>query len=492
MIVTENHVMAHSGASTPENASEEQKRIQRQLMGIKVFLNGLVEKGCDISSVFDPLPGQPPTDDFREPPSKKEKKDSRRKNKETIRQPSGSDMDTDNELSTRMNLGENQFAILAKWADEQEASTSTKREANNMEQPAKDAPVRDSTRKQRKPPPIIIQRMPTNVKETLKSVKEDCEGNLNTKYLGGKLKLQFEKTQDYIKFRTSAAKTSLEFHTYPLEEEKLTSLVLKGLPPMEEEDVKELVATTGLTPLRISRLAKAGESPVRPTFRITLPGTTTLRDARKHHNLDGWTVYWEKFNPKNDVVQCYRCQEFDHTSRFCNEKAKCVKCGENHRTADCPFKGQRMENPKCANCGGAHTASNKECPVYLQLINKRPQKKTRTITRPAFIEENKSFAAAMKEHTQEKPEEARQFPLLPKQRRAAKKAAAQVTNAQEEPNNETNDFQNLMDELRELNTHCNLTKMIKAVRTLNQRLRTCKDGFAKLQAFSDCAALLDD
>ena len=59
-----------------------------------------------------------------------------------------------------------------------------------------------------------------------------------------------------------------------------------------------------------------------------------------------------------NVLQCYRCQGYGHTSKVCRStKVKCTICSGNHNYKDCP-KTQVL----CANCGGGHSAGYGGCP----------------------------------------------------------------------------------------------------------------------------------
>ncbi|GFT94204.1 uncharacterized protein TNCV_3922561 [Trichonephila clavipes] len=61
----------------------------------------------------------------------------------------------------------------------------------------------------------------------------------------------------------------------------------------------------------------------------------------------------KKFGP----AQCYRCQGFFHSSRFCTRNPK---CGKPHLTRDCTKK--RDEDPTCCHCQGSHPANFTGCP----------------------------------------------------------------------------------------------------------------------------------
>ncbi|GFS59770.1 nucleic-acid-binding protein from transposon X-element [Trichonephila clavipes] len=71
-----------------------------------------------------------------------------------------------------------------------------------------------------------------------------------------------------------------------------------------------------------------------------------------------------KFGP----AQCYRCQGFFHSSRFCTRNPKCVKCGKPHLTKDCTKT--REEEPTCCHCQGNHPANYTGCPK--NPLNKPP------------------------------------------------------------------------------------------------------------------------
>lgn len=58
------------------------------------------------------------------------------------------------------------------------------------------------------------------------------------------------------------------------------------------------------------------------------------------------------------VLQCFNCQGFDHTAKFCRvRQPKCTVCSGPHKLADCP--GERV---RCSNCSGAHTSGYGGCP----------------------------------------------------------------------------------------------------------------------------------
>ena len=63
-----------------------------------------------------------------------------------------------------------------------------------------------------------------------------------------------------------------------------------------------------------------------------------------------------------EVVQCYNCQNFGHTSKWCRSQPVCVFCaGKGHRVKD---RKCNTDRAKCHNCKLNHTASYRGCDKY--------------------------------------------------------------------------------------------------------------------------------
>lgn len=104
---------------------------------------------------------------------------------------------------------------------------------------------------------------------------------------------------------------------------------------------------------------------------VTTEFTTTLDDLKKVGPINHIIYSVEKLRNINGPRQCHNCQEFGHTKNYCGRVVTCVRCGENHNTQACP----RLAPPKCANCGGPHVASYRNCPKRQELIQNKLQSK---------------------------------------------------------------------------------------------------------------------
>uniref|UniRef100_A0A1B0GQR5 Uncharacterized protein n=1 Tax=Phlebotomus papatasi TaxID=29031 RepID=A0A1B0GQR5_PHLPP len=105
-------------------------------------------------------------------------------------------------------------------------------------------------------------------------------------------------------------------------------------------------------------------------FFVDLQPGPKNKDVYSINRLLGYVVQVQPPNAKKEVVQCTRCQRFNHTKAFCNRAPRCVKCtSSGHTSSDCPRKS-RDDNVQCVNCLGRHPANYRGCIVHKQLMEK--------------------------------------------------------------------------------------------------------------------------
>jgi hypothetical protein len=76
----------------------------------------------------------------------------------------------------------------------------------------------------------------------------------------------------------------------------------------------------------------------------------------------------EDFIQHTKVLQCFKCQEFGHTSTSCKKEDTCSKCAGAHRSDSC-----KEATIKCSNCGENHSSAFYECQKYQDEINKKKE-----------------------------------------------------------------------------------------------------------------------
>lgn len=70
------------------------------------------------------------------------------------------------------------------------------------------------------------------------------------------------------------------------------------------------------------------------------------------------------------VIQCFKCLNFGHMSKFCKKMTVCSICGQSHSYKEC----ENIDNPFCVNCKGNHVALSKSCPIKMKKIEENKQK----------------------------------------------------------------------------------------------------------------------
>lgn len=88
-----------------------------------------------------------------------------------------------------------------------------------------------------------------------------------------------------------------------------------------------------------------------PIHFVTLKQNVNNADAMKITSLLNCKVKIETPHKKKGLAQCQKCQSFGHTKANCFNLPACVKCGEEHLTADCTLqKDTELSKLKCALC----------------------------------------------------------------------------------------------------------------------------------------------
>lgn len=64
------------------------------------------------------------------------------------------------------------------------------------------------------------------------------------------------------------------------------------------------------------------------------------------------------------LLQCFKCFKFNHGAKICRSAQKCSICSNDHHYSQC----ESTASMKCVNCGGAHLAISRECPVKQEKL----------------------------------------------------------------------------------------------------------------------------
>ena len=70
---------------------------------------------------------------------------------------------------------------------------------------------------------------------------------------------------------------------------------------------------------------------------------------------------------------CRKCQKPGHIQSHCSNVFKCGHCADEHPTWECPSTRGQAIPVQCANCGGGHRPTSRECPVKIAALEEAKQ-----------------------------------------------------------------------------------------------------------------------
>ncbi|GFT76726.1 RNA-directed DNA polymerase from mobile element jockey [Trichonephila clavipes] len=117
-----------------------------------------------------------------------------------------------------------------------------------------------------------------------------------------------------------------------------------------------------------------------PLFLITMDKSEENKAAYHVTEIGYMKMKIEPLRPKYGPPQCFRCQGFFHSSRFCTRTTRCVKCAGNHLAKDCSKPID--QKPKCCLCEGEHPASFLGCPRNPRNKTEKEDSTNKKATKP--------------------------------------------------------------------------------------------------------------
>ncbi|GFT18852.1 uncharacterized protein TNCV_1671901 [Trichonephila clavipes] len=236
-------------------------------------------------------------------------------------------------------------------------------------------------------PPIMFKHKKTNYKSIVKNLNKDfpdCDVKLAGKYL----KI-FCKSSDEHRIVTEYLKEiSEEFYVIDPPDSRPLKIVIKGLPISTEiGEIQEDLTSQGFSVEKVAQLTRSKTKSLLPIFMVELEKKPDSPDIFKMKKCCCLTVQVDAFNRRPGVSQYYNCNLFNHSSKNCFMRTRCLKCGESYRTNECPIK-ERIENPVCINCNKTgHMANWSQCEEF----PKRKLRKGETVrNRNTSTETNKT------------------------------------------------------------------------------------------------------
>lgn len=177
---------------------------------------------------------------------------------------------------------------------------------------------------------------------------------------------------DYRTTKTLLNSNNIEYYTHAERSSKLIRFAIKNIhysTPIDEIKTDLIEQNIGfISVARLQRKLKYEQNNQKKLPANSILLVTTQEYAEKVYNLTeilNQRVLIEPFI-STQIVQCFNCQKYGHTSTGCNLKTVCVICTGEHRSNQCPTKNSK--EAKCANCKGSHPASYRGCSVHKQIV----------------------------------------------------------------------------------------------------------------------------
>lgn len=201
---------------------------------------------------------------------------------------------------------------------------------------------------------------------------------------------------DYRSITKFFSNQQIPYHTYQLPSEKLLNVVLRGVPvEIAEKEIYDDLLERGFTPESVIRMRRTRDKAPMPLVLVKVS-----KEQKNIYHLQevlSLEITVETLKSRPTLGQCYRCQRYGHAQSRCTAPRKCVSCGGEHPSGECPRP--KNEPPTCANCGDTHPANYRGC-VRCPRSKPAPSRVVQTPKQapsaaPSRVQPGKSFSQAV-------------------------------------------------------------------------------------------------
>ncbi|GFR23628.1 nucleic-acid-binding protein from transposon X-element [Trichonephila clavata] len=209
---------------------------------------------------------------------------------------------------------QNKFAQLA-------VSNTTSMDVTDPQEGTSAASVTPSVtapQKKQHVPPITIDNV-TNQAALLKHLQGVTKLKLEAKLIGTKFRIYPQTPYAYTLIRRYIDENGLEGYTYMLPEDKKLRAVIRGLPiDMPPMEIISDLATQGYQIEECHNMVSRKTGAPMPLFMLSMERTEQHKSIFQKVTCIGFVkVIVEILRKKYGPPQCYRCQGFFHSSKFC-------------------------------------------------------------------------------------------------------------------------------------------------------------------------------
>ncbi|GBL82401.1 hypothetical protein AVEN_252547-1 [Araneus ventricosus] len=216
-------------------------------------------------------------------------------------------------------------------------------------------------------PPVTLKK-PDNYRKLLKQINETEGIKCNAKEAREFIKLFCESPKDVRNLTDYLDKNNKEYFVIPGKIVKPIKIVIKGFPiDMDLDEIKTELVNKKFRVDKVNQLKRYKTREPLNIYQIHLFPSENIKEIYHLTSLSYHFITVEPYENRQNH-QCYNCQMWNHGSKGCKLNPKCVICAGKHPSKECPHKGKKETETKCANCNGPHTASYRGCPNYPKNI----------------------------------------------------------------------------------------------------------------------------
>ena len=151
--------------------------------------------------------------------------------------------------------------------------------------------------------------------------------------------------------------------------------------PVKDAFNNQLIFNEKVFSIRVNPVTRRGQKHGRADLLVTFRSKEEVPETVQI----GGIAY--KVLKEAPAIRCFKCQSLDHEVKQCKAKEHtCVFCSGNHKSDVCykQVRAKQIIKLKCANCAGAHKASDINCPAMKAKSagQKQPQPNTQPQTLP--------------------------------------------------------------------------------------------------------------
>lgn len=246
-------------------------------------------------------------------------------------------------------------------------------DSDTAQQPRKQAKVKPSASlpKKAKLPPLVVVNFNFH---KLQPLVEKLGVKPIFKISGIGTKILCKTEDEFLLVENLLKQCKLEYFTHDKPGEKPFKAIVRGLPGVTSESLKkQLLVEHQLQALEVREIKRQEDSRYRDTMYLIYfqRGSVTLKQLRDIRTISNIQVTWDAHRSRHDVTMCMNCLHFGHGTRHCHRASRCNRCGAAHSTEKCP--AEEESDPRCANCGGKHPASDKTCGKRAEFLKIRRQ-----------------------------------------------------------------------------------------------------------------------